>query len=198
MGGWNMNRNKALSWTFRMIIMMLILPATGLCAEGKESPFPQYGKGPVEVRIYTDYFCPPCRAMKPHLEPVLKDLLQRGAITVIWVDTPFNRHSALYAKYFLYALVVKNDSDHASFVRNILNDAASGGRVSTAAQIEDLFRSNRIPYKAFEPKVVFDRYNALIKEDKINATPTCVIIQDGQKKQFIGGPDIINALKGLK
>ena len=41
-------------------------------------------------------------------------------------------------------------------------------------------------------------YNALIKEDKINSTPTCVVVRNGQKKAFVGGPDIVNALKFLK
>ena len=52
-------------------------------------------------------------------------------------------------------------------------------------------------FPVFDAKPAFDRYNALIKEDKINATPTCVVIQNGQKKAFVGGPDIINALKAL-
>lgn len=193
-----MMRNKLRMPVFWMTIMLLILPWAGLHAGGQDVPFPQYGTGPVEVRIYVDYFCPPCRAMKPQAESVLRDLLKRNAVTLIWVDMPFSRSSALFAKYFLFAMKSKNSADHASQVRSVLNDAASGRQVTTAAQIEDLFKSKGISYTAFEPKAVFERYNALIKEDKINATPTCVIIQDGQKKQFVGGADIINALKGLK
>lgn len=45
-----------------------------------------------------------------------------------------------------------------------------------------------IRYSAFEPKSTFDRYNALIKEDQIDATPTCVIIRAGKKGKFVGRP----------
>ena len=192
-----MTRKKASIRTFCMTIMLLILSATGLCAQGQETPFPTYGSGAVQVCIYTDYFCPPCRGMEPAVEPLLRDLIKRNVIRVTLIDTPFYRHSGLYARYFLYALNARNDFEYALKVRNILFDAATRN-VTTKEGIEELFRSKGIRYSAFEPKSAFDRYNALITQDKINATPTCVIIQDGKKKQFVGGPDIVNALKGLK
>jgi thiol:disulfide interchange protein DsbA len=165
---------------------------------GQDAPFPTYGSGAIEVRIYTDYFCPPCREMEPAVEPVLKNLLKKKAIRLTLVDTPFNPSSPLYARYFLYALAKKNDAEHALKVRNILFDAAARKNVTTKEGIEELFRSKRIRYTAFDPKPAFDRFNALIKEDNINATPNCVIIKGGNKETFVGGADIIKALKGLK
>ena len=192
-----MRRKKASIRTFCMIIMLLILSATGLYAQGQEMPFPQYGTGPIQVSIYTDYFCPPCRAMEPYVEPVLHDLLKRNVITLTWVDTPFYRHSVLYAKYFLYALKTKNDSDHAFLVRNVLIAATADRNITTEERIGELFKSKGIPYTVFETGHVFERYNALIKEDKIRETPTCIIVRDGKKEEFTGGPEIIAALKLL-
>ena len=192
-----MKRKKVLIRTFCMIIMLLILSATGLYAQEQEIPFPQYGTGPIHVFIYTDYFCPPCRAMEPVVEPILHDLLKRNAITLIWVDTPFNHHSILYAKYFLYALKTKNDLEHAFRVRNVLIAVTSDKNMTTEKSIEKLFKSKGIPYTVFEAKPVLERYNALIKEDKINATPTCVVVKVGKKEKIVGGPDIIAALKRL-
>jgi len=180
-----------------MSIMLLILSATGLYAQGQETPFPTYGSGAVQVCIYADYFCPPCRGMEPAVEPLLRDLIKRNVIRVTLVDTPFNKYSPLYARYFLYALKAKNDLEYALKVRNILLDAAAKNNVTTKEGIEELFRSKGIRYAAFEPKSTFDRYNALIKEDIIDATPTCVIIRAGKKEKFVGGPDIINALKAI-
>jgi thiol:disulfide interchange protein DsbA len=180
-----------------MMIMMLILPATGLCVEGKEAPFPQYGTGPIQVRIYTDYFCPPCRAMEPSVEPMLQEQLQRNAITLTFIDVPFHRLTPLYAKHFLYALKVKNDPAHAFLVRNVLIAATADRQMTTEARIAELFKSKGIPHTVFEARSVFDRYNALIREDQISATPTCVIVKGGKKEKFTGGPDIIAALKRL-
>jgi protein-disulfide isomerase len=192
-----MKREKASIRNFCMTIMLLILSATGLYAEGPETPFPTYGTGAIQVRIYTDYFCPPCRGMEPAVEPLLRDLIKRNVIRLTLVDMPAYRHSALYARYFLYALKAKNDLEQALKVRNILFDAAARDEITKKEGIEELFRSKEIPYTAFEPKPAFDRFNALIKEDIIPATPTCVVIRAGKKEKFIGGPEIINVLKVL-
>jgi thiol:disulfide interchange protein DsbA len=136
--------------------------------------------------------------MEPAVEPILKNLLKKKAIRLTLVDTPFNPSSSLYARYFLYALAKKNDAEHAIKVRNILFDAAARKNVTTKEGIEELFGSKGIPYTAFEPKAAFNQYNALIKEDHIDATPSCVIIKGGKKETFVGGANIINALKALK
>jgi len=185
---------------FTLILGGLIVAGIGSAAE-QNPPFPSYGAGPVEVRLYTDYFCPPCRAMEPTVEPLLKDLLKKNAIRLTLVDVPFSQYTFLYAKNFLFAIKENNDLEHAFRVRNILLEASTKKDVTTQERIEALFKEKGIPFSVFFPvfdaKPAFDRYNALIKEDKINATPTCVVIQNGQKKAFVGGPDIINALKAL-
>jgi len=182
---------------FTLIIVGLIVAGIG-SAEKRNQPFPSYGSGPVEVRLYTDYFCPPCRAMEPTVEPLLKDLLKKNAIRLTLVDTPYNPVTPLYAKYFLYALNENNDLDHAFRVRNILLEASTNKDFKTQERIEALFEERGIPHTVFDAKPAFDRYNALIKEDNINATPTCVVIRNGQKKAFVGGPDILNALKAIQ
>jgi thiol:disulfide interchange protein DsbA len=196
-GGLNMKRTKASILTLYVTMMLLILPVTGLCAGEQKMPFPTYGTGPIQVLIYSNYFCPPCRATEPLVEPILQELLKRNAITMTLIDVPYHRLTPLYAKYFLYALKVKNDPTHAFHVRNVLITATADKEMTTEKRIGELFKSKGIRYTVFEAKPVFDRYNDLIKEDKINATPTCVIIRDGKKEQFVGGPDIIVALKRL-
>lgn len=181
---------------FTLILTGLIV-AGGGWAEERNSPFPSYGSGPAEVRLYTDYFCSPCRAMEPAVEPLLKDLLKKNAIRLILVDVPYNQHTPLYARNFLYALKENNDLEHAFRVRNVLLEASTRKDVTTQERIEALFREKEIPSSVFDAKPAFDRYNVLIKEDKIDATPSCVVIKNGQKKAFVGGPDIINALKAL-
>ncbi len=179
-----------------LIIGGLIVTGIG-SAEERNPPFPSYGSGPVEVRIYTDYFCSSCREMEPAVEPLLKDLLKKNAIRLTLVDVPFNQYTPLLARNFLYALKANNAPENAFRVRNVLLEASTDKETMTQERIEALFMVNMIPYTVFDAKRAFDRYNALIKEDKINATPTCVVVKNGQKKAFVGGPDIINALNAL-
>lgn len=63
---------KFKSALFITIITVLILTAGS--ARGQDTPFPTYGSGAVQVRLYTDYFCPPCRKMEPEAEP--REMLQ--------------------------------------------------------------------------------------------------------------------------
>lgn len=180
-----------------MALAGLIVAAEGSAAE-QDLPFPSYGAGPIEVRIYSDYFCPPCRAMEPTVDPILKDLLKKNVIRLTLVDTPFHQHTALFARHFLYAIKKNNDVDHAFRVRNVLIEASTDKTVTTQERIEAIFKENGIPYTVFDVKPAFDSYTALLKEDNIKSTPTCIIVKNGQKKTFVGGPNVINALKSLQ
>jgi protein-disulfide isomerase len=189
-------RKAFLSGLFALILNVIFVVGIGR-AEEKSLPFPAFGTGPIEVRFYTDYFCSPCRAMEPDVEPLLKDLLGKNAIRLSLVDVPLSQLTPLFARNFLYALKENNDLEHALRVRNILMEAATRKNVTTQERIETLFKEKGIQFSSFDAKPAFDCYSALIKEDKINGTPTCVVIKNGQKKMFEGGPDIINALKSL-
>jgi len=183
-------------YLFALVLTGSVIVNEGL-AEEKSLPFPSYGSGPVEVRLYTDYFCSPCREMEPCVEPILKQQIKKNAIRLTLVDVPSSKLTPLYARNFLYAIKENNDSEHAFRVRNILQNAAAGKDVKTQKQIEALFKEKGIAFSVWDPKPAFDRYNYLIQEDKIRGTPTCVVIKDGQKKIFVGDHEIIDALKAL-
>jgi thiol-disulfide isomerase/thioredoxin len=217
-------RKAVLAFLVIVIVIAGMMSLGSSYASAQNTPFPTYGAGTIHVWIYTDYFCPPCRAMEPALEPVLKDLVKRNIITLTLVDTPFKQYSSLYARYFLYALnaelnkrnapvAVKskkkssakalkdknqNEFAYALRVRNVLFDAAKSEQFSTKERIETLFKRKKIPFAAFDPKPAFDRFYTLMMEDKINSTPTCVIVKGGVKEQAVGGEDIINALKRIQ
>ncbi|MCX5839526.1 MAG: thioredoxin domain-containing protein [Deltaproteobacteria bacterium] len=186
-------------WTATVLCLLILILSAGCgWAEERNPPFPSFGSGPVEVRLYSDYFCPPCQKTEPHLEPILKDLMKRKIIRLILVDFPMHEESALYTRYFLYSLNSRNDADYGLRVRRVLFNAATGNDILTAKKIEELFRKNKIPYTVFDPKPVFERFKALIKEDHINSTPRCVIIKAGKKETLVGGMDIYTALKALQ
>ena len=192
--GWKM---KTLVFVlFCMVVVGAMAIGSGW-AKDLNPPFPSYGSGTIEVRLYSDYFCPPCQAMEPGVEPILRALLKKNVIRLTLVDVPFNKLTPLFAKNFLYALKENNDPEHAFRVRNILIEAAIRENVTTQEQAEMLLKGKKIPFYSFDVKPAFDRYNALIKEDKIEGTPACVIIKNGQKKVIAEGRDIINALKAL-
>jgi len=195
----DMKMKSGLFWVPVMFFVTIFLwTLTGGVVPARGEPFPTYGTGPIQVRIYTDYFCPPCRAMEPAIEPLLRKLIDRGIITLTLVDTPFSKYSPLYARYFLYAQNRRDSFEHALTVRNTLFEAAANRHFTTKERIEEVFKGKRILWQAFDPQPIFDRYNALIKEDHVDATPSCVIMRSVRKEKFVGGPDIVKALKGLQ
>jgi protein-disulfide isomerase len=179
------------------VSLLIITTVSYASGQSRGAILPTFGTGAVQVRIYTDYFCPPCRGMEPSVEPLLRNLIDKKVIQLTFIDTPFNPHSPLYARYYLYAWKAKSDFEHALMARNALFGAAAGNLATADREIEKLFKGRGIPYAAFDAKQIFKRYNDLIREDKINQTPSCVIIRKGKKETFVGGASIIKALKGL-
>ncbi len=179
------------------ILFWLGLPGL-VAADPRVANLVSFGSGSIDVRIYSDYFCPPCQATEPLIEPVLKDLLKKRIIRLTMVDTPFNRSTPMYARYFLYALRRDaGDVEQAFQVRKILVEAARKS-LSAPEQLETLFNEQRIPFTVFDVKPVFEGLNALIRGDGISATPTAVIIRDGKKVAYVGGNEILKALQALQ
>jgi hypothetical protein len=161
-------------------------------------PFPSYGSGAIEVRVYTNYFCAACRAMEPEVEPILKALLKNNMIRLILVDFPFDERTNLFARNFLYAIRENNDLEHALQVRDILIDASTDDNIKTQKHIEALFNKKGIPFSVFDVEPIFERYTALIKDGNVKRTPTCVIVKGTRKMRFSGGTQIVDALKALQ
>jgi protein-disulfide isomerase len=160
-------------------------------------PFPSYGNGKVIVRIYTDYFCPPCRAAEPELEPLLIDLVKSKKVTVIFVDTPIYKDSQLYARYFLYALNKRNDFEYALHVRSVLFEAAVN-KISGKEAIEEFLKVKGVAFTPFDAIPVLKKLNGLLQDDKVTGTPSCVIVKDGTSEKKVGGGEILKALKEIQ
>lgn len=156
-----------------------------------------FGEGKITVRLYTNYFCPPCKALEPELENLVRTLVNENIINVTFIDTPSSALSVLYARYFLFSLGQTQTSlDYAFSVRKALIEA-SNMMIDTQEKLESFLESKGIKISKFDPRQIFDVYTRYLREDKVNATPTCVIIRDGKKETHVGGREIVEALKAL-
>lgn len=177
-----------------LLTLLCIVPAGGLAADAF---LPSFGGGKVKVRIYSDYFCPPCRDMVPDLEPVIRELVDDGVIDLTFTDTPFYKYSSLYVRYFLYAVNEKRDLEQALYVRRSLMEAAKS-MVDNAEKLEAFLKKKKIALKPFDLGPTFKAMSGCLEKDRIDATPSCVIEKDGKKNKYIGADDIIGALNRLK
>lgn len=190
-------KTAAISAISALILFSIFFKGSATPVYAAETLVPSFGTGSVNVRLYTDYFCPPCRAMEPKLEPVITELVNKDIINLTFVDTPIYKNSALYARYFLYIMNEKKDFDLALLARAVLIGAALE-KISEASKMEEYLKNKGIKFKAFDTKQTVDVFNNHLKKDKINATPTCVIEKDGKTEKITGGPEIIAALERIK
>jgi protein-disulfide isomerase len=158
---------------------------------------PSYGQGKINVRVYTDYFCVPCRDGEAKIEALLTNLVKANKIKLTFVDTPAHQETPLYARYFLYILNDKKDFEHALFARNALFDAASI-KIITRDKLEEFLGQKGVRYRSFDAKQTLDAMSKYIRDDGIKSTPTVVIDNGSSKQQFIGVDKILNALDLLK
>jgi thiol:disulfide interchange protein DsbA len=184
----------ALRVGFLFFALLFFTPTAGISGEAS---LPAFGDGKVKVRLYADYFCPPCRDMEPGIEPIISELVRDNVINLTFADTPFYKHSSLYVRYFLYSMNVKNDLETALFVRRSLIEAAKS-MLDSEEKLQTFLKEKKIALKPFAPKPVFNTLSRYLKEDKIDATPSCVIEVDGKTNKHVGASDIINALNQLK
>jgi len=179
---------------FALFALLFLTPTAGKSGEASLSTF---GDGKAKVRLYTDYFCPPCRDMEPGMEPVINELVRENIVSLTFADTPFYKTSSLYVRYFLYAMNANKDLETALFVRRSLIEAAKN-MIDGEEKLQSFLKGKKIALKPFDPKPMFDTLSRYLKEDKIQSTPSCVIELDGKTSKHVGGADIINALNQLK
>lgn len=189
-------RLSLISMAIALILFSIFFQGSAAPSYAEELLVPVFGQGKVNVRLYTDYFCGPCRAMEPDVEPLLAELVKKRKINITFIDTPFSRHSPLYASYYLYAMNERKELERAFAARKVLMEAAEQ-KIAESAKIEALLSQKGIKIKLFNPKPVFDAFNRALKEDGINSTPTMVVENGGNKEKVGGGADIVKALKRL-
>ena len=170
-------------------------------AYGQESTgsVPTLGKGAYEVVMFTDYFCPPCRRIDTKAEPLFKELLATGKVKITFVDVPFSKATPIYAKYYLYAANADSGSDNILHVRNIFFEAAQSKHIQTEETLIAYLKEQNISWKKMDEKSIFPMLSAIIKENKVDTTPTCVIkYSPTDAKKYVGDDEIWDGLLKLK
>jgi len=189
---------KSLVLSVIVIVTMFICSACVAAPPDQETGLmTSFGTGKIKITLYSDYFCGPCRATEPGIEPIIKTLVQNNTINVTFIDAPFHKFSSLYAKYFLFVLKGKNDFNYALSTRGVLFEMAKDN-LTEAEKIEEYLKNKGIKIKQFDVKPVFTVFESRLKADNINSTPTCIIERNGKKEIFKGRDDILKSLESLK
>ena len=164
-----------------------------------DESYPQFGadKALVEVIVYSDYFCPHCKKIDKQVNTILVKLKDR--VRIRFVDVPIHPGSLEYGEVFLYSWFGSgNNLKTAVMVRELLFDEAV--KKTDQAGVIALLKSKGISVKPDKEKaaaVFRGFYNESLKADKVNSTPSVVIVKAGERKKYVGGKDILKALEEL-
>lgn len=168
-------------------------PVPSYAAETFPSAF---GNGPIEIRIYSDYFCPPCQRLEDGIESVLDRIVAQNKARILFIDTPGHRETPLYAQYFHRATADGGNYGRAKAVRRILFQAAREG-VKTEDGLVAYLRSRGIQALAGSTAGYFQTLSRYIKDDRVRSTPTCVVISPNEGRSLYSGNGILEALKKI-
>ncbi len=151
-----------------------------------------YGAGPVELFVFTDYFCPPCRSIEGYLETALKKLYHLG-VRITFVDMPFHQKSGFYAAYFLYGARAAGGFNDALRIRKTLFELARTDAVNSDAEMIRHFKEKKISFALINLRPVFEAWTALIQRFSVSSTPVCIVTRPGQEPQVFKGSGEIPA-----
>lgn len=173
-----------------------VTPAYG---QDSTSSIPSLGKGKYEIVMFADYFCPPCRRIDTKAEPLLKELLSTNKVKITFVDVPLHSASPIYAKYYLYAANANPGANSVLHIRKMLFEAAQTKHIETEKDLVAYLKKRKISWKIFDEKSILTMLSAIIKENNILATPTCVVRYSATDvKKIVGDDEIWNGLTTLK
>ncbi|MGD0276356.1 MAG: thioredoxin domain-containing protein [Syntrophales bacterium] len=155
---------------------------------------PSYGIGNSEIRLYSDYFCPACRSVEPEIEPLLSGLVTGGKTKVSFIDVSIHKESLIYIKYFLYYTMGGESFKEVIRFRSILFQASDKG-IRGEEALRKYLKKNGVLPRMRDVSVSLQAMRNSLTEDKIRATPTMVIIDNGSRNAYKGKIDISAALK---
>jgi thiol-disulfide isomerase/thioredoxin len=187
---------RVLKLILNIVLFLLLFTIAGTVSAQEMSLF-SFGRGKIQVRLYADYFCVPCRNLEPKIEYLISDLVKRDIITITFIDVPFHKYSSLYAKYFLFVVSEKKELAHVLKARTALFEA-SKIPLDDQEKLEAFLQKKGFKFKIFDTKPVFAILQNYIRDDQLNSTPTCIIVNGNKKEVFNNAGDIVKALENLQ
>ncbi len=177
-----------------LTLFFIQAPGAGDASENK-GYMPTFGKGPIDVRVYANYFCGPCREMEPVVKPILHELIENGKIRLTFIDVPM--HQAMpYIRHYLYAMNANGSIANAFTVRGLLFDIAL--QQGDEENIRKTFEAENIAYEPYDLTETFAQFNEWLRSDRIRSTPSMVISADDTTEMYRGMGNILEALEKIK
>jgi thiol:disulfide interchange protein DsbA len=158
---------------------------------------PAFGRGKIEVRLYTDYFCGPCRQVEPAAEKILYELTSKDRIKLIFIDMPIHSHTPMYAAYYLALSKREREFGQILRIREVLFRAAENN-IKNRVDLENYLQKKGFQTGNIDSKSGTAASNRYIKDDDVEGTPTLVMVEGQKKTIYVGRVEVLKGLQTLK
>lgn len=158
----------------------------------------------VEVFVFTDFLCPICKQLEPRLEAMTPKIMEVAQLH--FVDVPLHDNSQYFIRYNV-SFLLNNKNDYLKG-RQAVDKLTDQTDKPTDEQLQALIKDKGITYKPLSQKQLDEitNYNlGLLKEYKVKATPTIVIINNQTKEtKTLRGPkeiteeNVLETIQSLK
>jgi thiol:disulfide interchange protein DsbA len=185
---------------YLVILLTFSGSVTPSYAQDVNKGIPSLGKGNNEILFFTDYFCPPCQELEKDAEPLIKELLASGRVKVTFIDVPAHKPTPIFAKYYLYAVnYAGTDQEEILSIRKTLFHAAKKNSIKSEDGLVGFLREMKINWTKYDDIPVLVMLSNVIKQNKVDITPTCIIKRStGDVKKYVGTDEVRDGLTKLK
>lgn len=158
---------------------------------------------PVEVYIFTDWFCSSCKKAEPFLEQLYPKI--KSDATVYFIDFPIHKQSLNFSPYNL-AFLINNKPEYFK-ARDLLMKLTKTSDNPKVEDVENAAKSqglsfHELPYIDIRAGMEF--FDKIAKQYNINSTPTIVVTNPSKKtvikfegKEEFSDEKILNTIKQM-
>jgi len=197
----NLDRRRGklvlLSILMGFVLMTVFFRGIPLKIEAEGLTLPSFGRGEVKVRLYTDYFCGPCREVEPTAEGILYDLVRKNRINLTFVDVPIHHYTPVYTSFYLFLAQREKSLDGVLWIRKALFRAAEK-RIEDRKALEKYLNETGLKATNVPEKAGAAEASGYLKKDGVEGTPTLVVVRGATKTKYSGRSEVLKGLRTLK
>ena len=178
----------------KLPVYLLLATLPGLAAAGEIDRAKAFGNptAPLTIELFSDFQCPACRALHMQELPlIVRDYVSSGKAYLVYKEFPLSMHShsrEAAALACASARVGKYEEVADVLFKNQPSWAESGKVFETVASVLSPAEQKKVQALAKDPTVVSEVERDMQEgnQERVNQTPTMVIIRNGRKYP-IGG-----------
>lgn len=168
-------------WKCKMIVLMFIINLSFACLQATQSDKIKNEivlgnpTSKIEIYVISDWFCGSCKRIEPKIEQIFSSFQNKAAF--YFVDYPIHKDTSNYTPYHLAFLV--NNKYQYKEARQALLELSKKEKDPSDDAVSQMAQNYGVKLQELsftEVKQGMSFFDKLIKQYKVNSTPTLIIV----------------------